>query len=102
MIAESGRFPLLPAMMREVGASAGSARVAALLDRAVQRGEIPAQDNGFAAEQFMHLLLAGPQRRALGLGRPLDAEQAKAWRDATIRLFLGGVRSLRLIVVQEK
>lgn len=96
MIAESGRFPVLPVLMREAGASAGSARVAALLVRAMDRGEIPVQDAAFAAEQFMHLLLAGPQRRALGLGVPLDAQQTVAWREATIRLFLGGINSLEL------
>lgn len=97
MIAESGRFPELPRMMHEAGADQGVMRIADILRSAVARGEIAEHDTLFAAEQFMHLLLAGPQRRALGLGEALDAAQMTAWRDRTIRLFLGGLNSLRLL-----
>ena len=68
LIAESARFPELPLMMHQAGAVEGTTRIAALLDRAIAQGTLPPQDTGFAAEQFLHLLLAGPQRRALGLG----------------------------------
>ncbi len=102
LIAESARFPELPRMMREAGANAGSARVAVLLQAAIVRGEVADHDTVFAAEQFMHLLLAGPQRRALGLGEELDNEQTSAWRDKTIRLFLGGLNSLRLLPPAEE
>lgn len=97
LIAESARFPELPRMMQEAGASAGVIRIAALLRAAVARGEIEDHDTIFSAEQFMHLLLAGPQRRALGLGDALGIEQTIAWRDKTICLFLGGLNSLRLL-----
>ena len=93
LIAESARFPELPVMMRQAGAGEGTARIAALLERAVARGELPKQDTIFAAEQFLHLVVAGPQRRALGLGPPLDEQQTEAWRKATVALFLSGVRS---------
>jgi len=93
LIAESARFPELPPMMREAGASAGTTRIAALLERAVAQGTLPEQDTVFAAEQFLHLVLAGPQRRALGLGRPLDAQQAQAWGQAAVAMFLSGVKS---------
>jgi TetR/AcrR family transcriptional repressor of mexJK operon len=93
MIAESARFPELPLMMRQAGASEGSALIAALLDRSVARGALPEQDTGFAAEQFLHLVLAGPQRRALGLGPVLDGRQTEAWGKAAVALFLSGVRS---------
>jgi TetR/AcrR family transcriptional repressor of mexJK operon len=96
LVAESNRFPELPRMMREAGASAGVQRIAALLRAAVERGEIADHDIVFSSEQFMHLLLAGPQRRALGLGEELGPEQTIAWRDMTICLFLGGLNSLRL------
>jgi TetR/AcrR family transcriptional regulator, mexJK operon transcriptional repressor len=92
LIAESGRFPELPLMMQQTGASEGTARIAALLDRAVAHGILPKQDTLFAAEQFLHLVVAGPQRRALGLGRPLDEQQTQAWRKATVALFLSGIR----------
>jgi TetR/AcrR family transcriptional repressor of mexJK operon len=93
LIAESARFPELPLMMSQAGAGEGVSRIAALLDRAVAAGTLPPRDTGFAAEQFLHLLLAGPQRRALGLGRTLDEEQRQVWRKAAVTLFLSGVRS---------
>lgn len=97
LVAESARFPELPRMMHEAGANAGTARIAVLLQAAIARGEVADHDTVFTAEQFMHLLLAGPQRRALGLGQEFSAEQTSAWRDKTIRLFLGGLNSLRLL-----
>ena len=93
LIAESVRFPELPLMMRQAGASEGTSLIAARLDRAVAQGALPAQDTAFAAEQFLHLVLAGPQRRALGLGRPLDDQQTRVWAKAAVALFLSGVRS---------
>jgi TetR/AcrR family transcriptional repressor of mexJK operon len=96
LIAESARFPQLPLMMHEAGAGEGTLRIAALLDRAIADGTLPKLDTVFAAEQFLHLVLAGPQRRALGLGRPLDEQQTLAWRKAAVALFLSGVQRLRL------
>jgi AcrR family transcriptional regulator len=93
LIAESARFPELPLMMHQAGAGEGISRVAALLDRAVTRGTLPEQDTVFAAEQFLHLVLAGPQRRALGLGRPLSEEEMQMWRKAAVALFLSGVKT---------
>jgi AcrR family transcriptional regulator len=93
LIAESGRFPELPLMMQQAGASEGTRRIAAVLDRAIVQGSLPPRDTAFAAEQFLHLVLAGPQRRALGLGRQLDEQQIEAWRKATVALFLCGVKS---------
>jgi TetR/AcrR family transcriptional regulator, mexJK operon transcriptional repressor len=93
LIAESARFPELPLMMRQAGAAEGTKRIAALLDRAIAQGVLPPRDTGFAAEQFLHLVLAGPQRRALGLGPKLDEQQTKAWRGASVALFLKGVGS---------
>ncbi|HVY17042.1 MAG TPA: TetR/AcrR family transcriptional regulator [Rhodopila sp.] len=96
LVAESARFPELPRMMQEAGAHSGVARIAALLQAAVARGECPSHDTVFASEQYMHLLLAGPQRRALGLGPAMGSAEGTVWRDNTIRLFLGGLNSLRL------
>jgi TetR/AcrR family transcriptional regulator, mexJK operon transcriptional repressor len=93
LIAESARFPELPVMMTEARANEGIFRVAALLDRAIANGEMPPRDTVFAAEQFLHLLLAGPQRRALGLGPSLDEQQIQAWRQNAVKLFMSGVKS---------
>jgi AcrR family transcriptional regulator len=65
IIAECGRFPELPVMLQQAGATRGAMRIATLLGRAIARGDLPPHDTAFAAEQFMNMLLAGPQRRAL-------------------------------------
>jgi len=101
LIAESARFPELPLMLRQAGAGEGTSRIAALLDAAVARGALPTQDTMFAAEQFLHLVLAGPQRRALGLAPPLDEEHTQMWRKAAVALFLSGVTSARLRRIQD-
>jgi TetR/AcrR family transcriptional repressor of mexJK operon len=92
LIAEGARFPELSVMTQQAGAGEGTVRIATLLDRFVARGTLRKLDTVFAAEQFLHLLLAGPQRRAL-MGRPLDEQQLRAWRQATLTLFLSGVKS---------
>lgn len=96
VIAESGRFPELPLMLHQAGAGEGTARIAALLDRAMTRGDLPPSDSAIAAEQFLHLLLAGPQRRAMGLGQRFDDDQTRQWRDNAVTLFLCGINSPRL------
>ncbi len=93
LIAESARFPELPLMMRQAGSAEGTARIAALLDGAIARGALTPRDTVFAAEQFLHLVLAGPQRRALGLGPELDEQQLQVWREASVALFLRGIAS---------
>jgi TetR/AcrR family transcriptional repressor of mexJK operon len=93
LIAESARFPELPLMLQQAGAAEGTARIAALLDRAVAQGALPRGDTAFAAEQFLHLVLAGPQRRALGLGPALNERQIELWRKAAVAMFLTGIKS---------
>lgn len=90
MIAESARFPELRTIMAKSGAQEGVRRIAAFLDRAMAGGMLHPLDTAFAAEQFLHLVLAGPQRRAVGLGPALDADQLDAWATAAVRMFLSG------------
>jgi TetR/AcrR family transcriptional repressor of mexJK operon len=92
LIAESARFPELPLMMYQAGAAEGTTRIAALLDRAIAQGTLPPRDTAFAAEQFLHLVLVGPQRRALGLGVALDERQTAVWRKTAVALFLTGIK----------
>jgi AcrR family transcriptional regulator len=101
VIAESGRFPELPLLLHQSGASEGTARVAALLDNAIASGDLPMVNTRFAAEQFLNLVLSGPQRRALGLGQKLDPHQLQMWRDDAVTLFLSGVGRLRLLRAAE-
>ncbi len=91
MIAESGRFPELAEMVRQSGA-AGMARIATLLAAEIMAGRLAQLDPAIAAEQFLHLVLTGPQRRALGLAPPLDAAAEAAWARQAVALFLHGCR----------
>jgi TetR/AcrR family transcriptional regulator, mexJK operon transcriptional repressor len=90
MIAESGRFPELAEMVRQSGAAAGMARIANLLAAESLAGRLAPLDPAIAAEQFLYLVLTGPQRRALGLAPPLDADALAAWARQAVALFLHG------------
>ncbi|HYZ24004.1 MAG TPA: TetR/AcrR family transcriptional regulator [Rhodopila sp.] len=90
LVAEGMRFPELPDMIRDAGATEGIARVAALLDRAVAQGVLPPQDTRYAAEQFIHLVLAGPQQRALGLMPGFGEQEVHSWGEQAVELFLRG------------
>lgn len=89
MVAEAGRFPELAEALREAGARAGVERVGRVL-RAHRPDDDPAR-LAFLAEQFQHLVLAGPQARAVGLGESLDAEALDAWCRDSVALFLRGL-----------
>jgi TetR/AcrR family transcriptional regulator, mexJK operon transcriptional repressor len=92
MIAESGRFPELAEMVRQTGAAAGMARIAGLLAGEMVAGRLASLDPAIAAEQFLYLVLTGPQRRALGLAPPLDPADLEAWSRQAVTLFLNGCR----------
>lgn len=93
VIAESGRFPELAEMIRQSGASAGIGRIAGLLAGEMAAGRLAPLDPVVTAEQFLHLVLTGPQRRALGLGPTLDNARLEAWARQAVTLFLYGCRS---------
>jgi TetR/AcrR family transcriptional repressor of mexJK operon len=93
IIAESSRFPKLARVVTNEGASEEGIRlIAGLLEREARGGRLPLDDPTFAAEQFLHMLVAGPQRRALGLGTPMTAGEIDAWARAVVNLFLNGCR----------
>ena len=85
IVAESGRFPELAAIMRDAGAGIGAERLAVALARA------GVADSAWAAEQFMTLVLSVPQRRALATGRPLDMAAQADWAARATQLFLRGI-----------
>ena len=93
VIAESGRFPELVDMVRQSGAVAGTARIAGLLAGEMAAGRLAPLDPVVTAEQFLHLVLTGPQRRALGLGPALNPAGLEAWACQAVALFLHGCRS---------
>ncbi len=89
MVAEAKRFPELADALRDAGAHAGVERVGRLL-HAHRPDDSPVR-LAFLAEQFQHLVLAGPQARAVGFGDSLDREALDAWCRDSVALFLRGL-----------
>jgi TetR/AcrR family transcriptional repressor of mexJK operon len=90
VIAEAPRFPGLARVLHELGSAAGVGRIAHHLESRISKGELRRVDPRFAAEQFILMVVTGPQRRALGLGAPLGAAERRDWIADTIKLFLEG------------
>jgi TetR/AcrR family transcriptional repressor of mexJK operon len=90
MQTEARRFPELSRAMIESGARKGSEHIAELLGREAAAGTLRLDDPAFAAEQFMVLVLAIPQRRAMGLGPAMSADELERWADRAVTLFLDG------------
>lgn len=96
IIAESSRFPDLAAVVTHQGASEEGIRlIGGLLEREARAGNLALDNPNFAAQQFLHMVIAGPQRRALGLGTPMTSVEIDAWVDDVVNLFLNGCRGWR-------
>lgn len=93
VIAEARQFPGLARMMHEIGAASGIERIAKQLEPRIERGELRPMDARFAAEEFILMVVTGPQRRALGLATPLNASQLSTWARDAVALFLDGSRA---------
>jgi TetR/AcrR family transcriptional regulator, mexJK operon transcriptional repressor len=93
VIHEAQRFPSLARIMHELGAASGIERIAGHLEPRIKSGELRAVDPRFAAEQFILAVVTGPQRRALGLGIPLNAAEISAHAGNAVALFLDGARA---------
>ena len=93
IVAESGRFPQLAAAVANEG-SRGEAvgLIATALEHAARAGELAHGDPQFLAEQFLYMVLTVPQRRALGLGRPMTPAELDRWARRAVDLFLDGCR----------
>ena len=92
VIAEARRFPGLARILHELGAAAAIERIAGEFDRRIAAGEMRRMDSRFAAEQFILMVVTGPQRRALGLGGPLGSGELAHWIAESVGLFLEGCR----------
>ena len=93
--AESARFPEL---VRAV-ASEGSTREATdlignLLERGLGASKLSIENREFAATQFIFMVVALPQRRAMGFGTPMTQAELDVWALNVVGLFLDGCRSL--------
>jgi hypothetical protein len=89
VVAEAGRFPELAAALRDGGTRAGIERPCRVLH--VHHPDLGPARIAFLAEQFQHLVLAGLQARAMGLGERLDPSALEAWCRNSVTLFLQGL-----------
>ena len=85
MVSEANR-PEVAEAMQAGGSRAGIERLCRILH--MHAPLIPPPRLAFLAEQFQHLVLAGPQARAIGLGPPLDQDGLDAWCRDSVALFL--------------
>jgi AcrR family transcriptional regulator len=93
IVAESARFPKLAAVVTEQGATEEAIRlIAGVLDREARAGNLELDSPTFAAEQFLYMVIALPQRRAMGFGVPMTVAELDAWSRDVVNLFLNGCR----------
>ena len=91
IVAESGRFPKLASATS--GATEEAIRlIAGLLEREVRAKKLALADPVFAAQQFLYMIIALPQRRAMGFGAPMTSAEIDAWVRDAVDLFLDGCR----------
>jgi hypothetical protein len=88
-MSEATRFPELSVIMDTEGSKREAVeRIAGLLKHhANNSGE---KNTIFAAEQFLQMVIAVPQQRAMGLGTPMTAAELSAWAKDAVDLFLNG------------
>ncbi len=93
IVAESARFPKLAAVVTDQGATEEAIRlISGVLEREARTGKLQGLDFRFAAEQFLHMVIAVPQRRAMGLGTSMTRAELDAWPGDVVNLFLNGCR----------
>ena len=91
IVGESGRFPRLAAVASTTTEEAVRL-IAGVLEREAKAGRIVTPDPAFAARQFLYMVIAAPQRIAMGLGAPMTAKQLRDWPGDVVELFLEGCR----------
>jgi TetR/AcrR family transcriptional repressor of mexJK operon len=94
IVGESARFPKLAAAVTTEGATKEAiVLIADLLARKTRAEHLTLGDPHFAAEQFLQMVMSIPQRRALGLGKPMTPAELDRWTREVVDLFLNGYRS---------
>lgn len=90
MVGEAIRFPELAKVMHAQGARLEAVRrIADLLQRTSPK-KMQRRATEFAAEQFLELVVAVPQRRAIGLGTPMTPAEITRWGKQAVATFLHG------------
>ena len=93
IVAESGRFPELAAVVQQEGGRAEALRlIAGILEAETRSGRISLDAPAFAAEQFLHMVIALPQQRALAHTRRMTTAEQAAWARDVVNLFVNGCR----------
>jgi AcrR family transcriptional regulator len=93
IVAESARFPALATVVTEQGGTGEAIRlIAGVLEREARAEDLTLDDPVFAAQQFLHMVISWPQRRAMGLGAPMTAAELETWGRKVVNLFLNGCR----------
>ena len=93
IVAESARFPKLAAVVTEQGGTEEAiGLIAGVLQREAHAGRLSLDAPTFAAQQFLHMVISWPQRRAMGLGTPMTPAELEAWARDVVNLFLNGCR----------
>jgi TetR/AcrR family transcriptional repressor of mexJK operon len=97
ILAEAARFPELADVMQRAGAREEAVtRIAGLLEQETRLGKLKlkSEDAPFAAEQFLQMVVGVPQRRAMGLGKPMSPRELEDWARDTVRLFVEGCKNV--------
>jgi AcrR family transcriptional regulator len=93
--AESARFPELVRAVSSDGSTREAMElIGSLLEPDLANSNLSADDRAFAAAQFIFMVVALPQRRAMGFGTPMRQPELEAWAVKVVRLFLDGCRGL--------
>jgi hypothetical protein len=85
---------LVRAVYDEGWAQQATALIGDLLSRELRDPRLTVELRSFAAEQFLHMVVALPQRRIMGLGVPMTPRELDAWAEDAVNLFLNGCRGL--------
>jgi TetR/AcrR family transcriptional regulator, mexJK operon transcriptional repressor len=95
VVAESARFPDLVRMLHEDSASKEAITlIADLLARELPAAHLTVELQRFAATQFLHMIVAVPQRRSMGQGLPMTPRELEVWAHRSVDLFLKGCSGL--------
>ena len=93
IVGESARFPKLAAAVATEGSTKEAIMlIAGLLAHETHAEHLTLDDPLLAAEQFLQMVLSVPQRRALGLGKPMTRAELDRWARGVVDLFLNGCR----------
>ena len=93
LVAESARFPKLATVATERGVTDEAIRfIAGILEREIRAGNLALDNPTFAARQLLYMIIALPQRRAMGFGAPMTPAELDAWAHDVVNLFLNGCR----------